>query len=83
MHLMVLYDIRADSVRRRIADACLDFGLQRIQYSAYLGRIDPDWRDELETRLQATIGDAVGRIHVVALPRDVVRKIRKLGPGIE
>lgn len=83
MNLMVLYDIRGDRIRKKIADACLDFGLQRIQYSAYLGRIDPSWRAELEQRLEELIGDSAGRIHIAALPRNVVRDMRELGPGLE
>ena len=34
---LVVYDISNTRVRTKIADLCLDYGLSRIQLSAYLG----------------------------------------------
>lgn len=82
MNLMVLYDIRSDKVRRRVADACLDFGLRRIQYSAFLGRIRPHWRDEFEERLAKIIGQQPGQIYVLPIPKDALKKMEKIGPGL-
>jgi CRISPR-associated protein Cas2 len=39
MHCLVIYDIPNDRARQRVADACLDYGLQRIQYSAFAGNL--------------------------------------------
>jgi CRISPR-associated protein Cas2 len=36
----VVYDIEDDRVRARIASACKDYGLERIQYSAFCGQLD-------------------------------------------
>jgi CRISPR-associated protein Cas2 len=37
MQCLLIYDIPDDRARVRVADACLDYGLQRIQYSAFVG----------------------------------------------
>jgi len=39
MHLMVLYDVSSDRIRTKIATACEDYGLDRVQYSAFYGRL--------------------------------------------
>lgn len=83
MNLLVLYDIATNKVRSKIADACLDFNLQRIQYSAYLGQIDPAWRPELEARLQKILGEEKGRIHIVSLDKRAMKSLLKIGVGLD
>lgn len=83
MHLMVIYDIRSDRVRRRVADACLDFGLERLQYSVFVGRIDPSWRPELQRRLESIAADAAGRIDIFTPSRATIRERTRLGAGLE
>ena len=39
MRYLLIYDISHDGVRTKVADACLDYGLERIQYSAFLGSL--------------------------------------------
>ena len=36
---LLVYDISHDRTRARVADACLDYGLDRIQYSAFCGTL--------------------------------------------
>ncbi|HHY34164.1 MAG TPA: CRISPR-associated endonuclease Cas2 [Firmicutes bacterium] len=40
MSTLVIYDIVEEKVRRRIAEVCKDYGLERIQYSAFFGMTD-------------------------------------------
>ncbi len=39
MRCLLIYDITHDGTRSKIADVCLDYGLERIQYSAFLGEL--------------------------------------------
>lgn len=64
---MVLYDIEDDRLRKRVADACLDFGLARIQYSAFLGRLSRGRREELIYRLAALLGSAPANVRIMPL----------------
>jgi len=64
LRTFVLYDIVEDKTRARIAEACLDFGLVRVQYSAFAGSLNRNKREELFLRLRATLGDEVGKLLV-------------------
>ena len=64
LRTFVIYDIVDDRIRTKIADACLDFGLKRIQYSAFAGFLNRNRREELFLRLRATLGSDPGKILV-------------------
>ena len=66
MHTYVIYDIVKDRVRKKIADICLDYGLKRIQYSAFLGDINTTRRRALE-KLTDQLGKAEGKIEVFSV----------------
>lgn len=61
----VIYDIEDDRVRGRVANACKDYGLERVQYSAFRGSLDASRRGELSARLADTLGHDVGKILVI------------------
>ncbi|WP_337869451.1 CRISPR-associated endonuclease Cas2 [Meiothermus sp.] len=65
--VLVLYDITDDRIRTKVSDACKDYGLDRIQFSAYSGRLTRAAREELEIRLDKTLGDHSGAITVIQL----------------
>ncbi|MGD9728521.1 MAG: CRISPR-associated endonuclease Cas2 [Nitrospiraceae bacterium] len=58
----VLYDIPDDGIRTKIADICKDYGLQRIQFSAFCGPLTRNMREELFLRLGDTLGGLPGKI---------------------
>lgn len=62
LRTLVIYDIENDRIRLKISDACLDYGLERIQYSAFLGTLNRNKREELFLRLTAILDDNVGKI---------------------
>lgn len=63
----VIYDIEDDRVRARVANACKDYGLERIQFSAFSGALDSSRRRELFTRLADTLGRDAGKIMVLPI----------------
>ena len=67
MQTLVIYDIPDDKIRNKIGNACKDYGLERIQYSAFLGEINHNRRDELFQRLRRTLGREEGNIQVYPL----------------
>ena len=67
MHTYVIYDIVKDRIRKKIADICLDYGLKRIQYSAFLGDINTTRRRALEDKLTEQLGNAEGKIEILAV----------------
>lgn len=53
--ILTIYDIENDRIRTKVSEACKDYGLQRIQYSAFLGDLNRGRRDELLLRLRKTL----------------------------
>lgn len=47
MQCLLIYDIPHDGARQKVADACLDYGLERIQYSAFMGDLSRPHQREL------------------------------------
>ena len=64
MYTLVIYDIPDDRIRNKIGEACKDYGLERIQYSAFLGDMNLNRREELRLRLQRTLGKEEGNIQI-------------------
>lgn len=64
---MVIYDISDDNLRTAISEVCKNFGLSRIQKSAFLGILTSLRRKELRAALRRTLGDAEGNIQIFAL----------------
>lgn len=63
--LVLIYDIEDDRLRTRIADVCLDYALERIQFSAFFGKLNRNRRQELALRLRNELGDESGRVRII------------------
>ncbi len=64
MHILLVYDIVHDGRRSKVADACLDYGLDRIQYSAFTGFLARTHQEELMMRIGAIIGNTPACVHL-------------------
>jgi CRISPR-associated protein Cas2 len=62
LRTLVMYDIEHDRVRYRVSEACLDFGLERIQFSVFRGKLNRNKREELLMRLTDLLGEEPGKI---------------------
>ncbi len=67
---LVVYDVVEDRVRQRISEACLDFGLERFQMSAFWGKLTATRRRELFLKLQDLLGETPGRVLVQPVSDD-------------
>lgn len=61
---LLVYDIPDDRKRGKIADACLDYGLDRIQFSAFLGALLPTHQQELMLKVKKILGKKPGNIQL-------------------
>jgi CRISPR-associated protein Cas2 len=59
---VVIYDCENDRVRTKISEICLDYGLIRIQFSAFMGKLSRSMREELFLKLCAQIDGSPARI---------------------
>jgi CRISPR-associated protein Cas2 len=64
MRILLIYDIVDDRRRTKIADACLDYGLDRVQMSAFTGLLNRSHQEELMLRIDTVLGDSEGKIHL-------------------
>jgi CRISPR-associated protein Cas2 len=67
MHCLLIYDISDDRIRAKVADTCLDYGLDRIQYSAFYGNISRNYQEELFQKVQDLLGKAEGEIMLLPI----------------
>ena len=67
MKCLLVYDISNDSARTKIADFCLDYGLDRIQYSAFVGDLTRTHREELMLKIGDRLGDRSGKVQLFAI----------------
>ena len=79
--VLLLYDIANNSRRNKAADVCQDYGLARIQYSAFLGEITAARREELLAKLRRLLADTDARLHVFPLCEKDVRLARAVTLG--
>jgi CRISPR-associated protein Cas2 len=73
--VVVLYDVENDRIRARVSDICLNYGLERIQYSAFLGKINRNRRQELSLRLQEEVGAEQARLRIIPVTEDALKEM--------
>ncbi len=72
MMCLVVYDIPETPIRTKVADICLDYGLQRIQFSAFLGDLNRNRQEELLLKIRRRIGRHDANVQLFAIgERDV------------
>jgi len=67
LYCLLIYDITHDCLRTKVADACLDYGLERIQYSAFLGELSSTHQRELLLKIKRQIGKHEANIQLFPL----------------
>lgn len=67
MQTLVIYDISSNALRERLARRLFDYGLHRVQLSAFCGDLNSHDREALLKELPNFIGSGRDRIYVVPL----------------
>ena len=65
--VLLIYDIEDDKSRSKIANACFDYGLDRIQYSAYSGKLSRNHQEELMLQIADLIRDGKADIQLIRI----------------
>jgi len=77
MITLFVYDITSDRIRGKVAQTCLDYGLKRIQYSAFLGELNLNRQEELWLKCRRQIGEAAGNLQLFVLTQQDLARSRK------
>jgi CRISPR-associated protein Cas2 len=64
---LVIYDVTDDSLRNRVAETLKDYGLSRIQYSAFIGELARHKLNSLTVDLKDLIGEEVENVQIYPL----------------
>ena len=83
MKCLLIYDIPDDRVRDKVATFCLDYGLDRVQYSAFIGDLSRNHQEELILKITRRLGKAAGRIDLYAICRADWDQRLSLSQGME
>lgn len=79
----VVYDISKDRTRSKIADRCLNFGLQRVQKSVYLGDLEPNRVDEVIEFSRELLDLETDSVYVFPMCREDFEKVRIVGQSFD
>ncbi len=76
--LVLIYDIEDDAVRTRTSEICLNYGLERIQFSAFFGKLNRNRRQELALRIQREVEGESARVRIYPICEDDLNDAWKL-----
>ncbi|MBX2999932.1 MAG: CRISPR-associated endonuclease Cas2 [Caldilineaceae bacterium] len=70
MYCLLIYDITDDPARGKVADACMDYGLDRIQYSAFYGQLSRNHQEELMLKIGKLLRKKSGRVQLIPVAQN-------------
>ncbi len=79
----VMYDIPKDKVRNKIAKACQEAGIYRVQYSVFLGDLDKAQRKELQIIIEELIDEALDSVYIFPMSEDDFNQCVLLGQAFD
>lgn len=79
----VMYDIENDKARTKIAKACQQSGLYRVQYSVFLGTVNADRKDTLQLRIEELMDEEVDSVYIFPMSKDELQETKLLGQAFD
>lgn len=76
---VVIYDITDDNLRVLVAETLKDYGLQRIQYSAFIGSLRRNKLNSLVVDLKNLIKDLVENVQIFPVCDTCFKGRREIG----
>ena len=79
----VLYDIKNDKPRNRVAKICKHSGLYRVQKSVFLGTMDENEKDTLQLELNELIDEETDSLYIFPMSKNELRQTVLLGQAFD
>lgn len=79
----VMYDIKKDKSRTKIAKACEQSGLYRVQYSVFLGMLEPNDKDTLQLRIEELMDQETDSVYVFPMSKDELKSTVLMGQAFD
>lgn len=83
MIVWVLYDIKKDKARTRVAKLCKLSGIYRVQYSAFLGTMQTNELDTLRIQIEELIDKKTDRVYMFPMSKDELQRTVLLGQAFD
>jgi CRISPR-associated protein Cas2 len=79
MRHVVIYDVTDDNLRNQVSELLKDYGLTRIQYSAFLGSLRHHEMNSLLVDLRSLISDKVENVQIYPVCDSCFKGKREVG----
>jgi len=79
----VMYDIEKDKARNKVAKLCEEAGIQRVQFSVFLGELNQSQRRSLQTGIEDWINPDKDRVYIFPMSRDDFNQCILLGQAFD
>lgn len=79
----VLYDIKNNRPRSKVAKLCKQHGLYRVQKSVFLGSLEDNEKDTLELALNDCIDEETDSVYIFPMSKNELRQTALLGQAFD
>jgi len=79
----IIYDVCVDKKRTRIAKACKEKGLYRVQKSVFLGTLNKNQLDELKIMCEDIINPDEDSVYIFPMCEEDFKKVKLLGQAFD
>jgi CRISPR-associated protein Cas2 len=79
----VLYDIKKDRPRTKIAKKCKLAGLYRVQKSVFLGSLDENQKDTLELEVGELIDEETDSVYIFPMSKTELKQTALMGQAFD
>lgn len=83
MIVWVMYDIKKDKARTKVAKICQQAGLYRVQYSVFLGTLEKNQFDSIQLQVGELIDEEKDSIYIFPMSKDELQQTVLLGQAFD
>jgi len=83
MIVWVLYDIKEDKPRNKVAKFCKQAGLYRVQYSVFLGTLEENDKDSLQLQIEEVIDTDNDSVYIFPMNKSELNQCALLGQAFD
>ncbi len=79
----VLYDIKKDRPRTKVAKICKLAGLYRVQYSVFLGTLNENEKDTLQLQIEELINEETDSVYIFPMSKNELKQTALMGQAFD
>ncbi len=83
MIIWVLYDIKNDRNRTKVAKLCKLAGLYRVQFSVFLGTLSSHEKDTLRLQIEDYIDEEIDKVYIFPMNKTELQQTELLGQAFD